>query len=759
MKILINIFSTVLAVFLLTLPFPAKAASHASETGHIETATAPEQYYIPQVNFVYHVGSSMEYSGPGIGYDGTIYVGARDHYISAINPDGTLKWRSNLGGRAQYKSPSIDSDGTIYLGVEGPYLSALNPDGTRKWQYRAGSDYHHSPAIGHDGTLYTANGEGFVHAISPDGQGLWTQYIGLSPHFVALDTEGNLYVGTHSHDNISNYLYALDPNGSIKWTFFTQGGCSQPVIGADGTIYVGCRNGFLYAVNPDGTEKWRYHSGGSITGHLAIGSDGTVYVGSNNGMFHAVDANRNVKWTNSFGRQFDTHGAPLVDADGTVYFGTSDGYLYAFDKDGNLLWYYLIGENISSPLAVDMNGNLLCTTHSGNLYSLYCGKLIILADSPWPKYAANMRNTACASDSISPSVRFPVISLDSLTTAFDSSFVIDITYKAWQPLAGLEFSIYYDTANIRADSVLLADKESSLTLFLVDIIKSNSSGQMDLAILDFTLSNPLPTGEVIIAEAHFTEIGHEEKVLDLELGNLSGSTAEGEHVELKGINGQLKIVQFFKNCDINRDGRYDILDIVAFLLGMRDDRDNDEWDWNEDGIISVADVVTLLLDMRNGNCPELESGILAAAISSRVPEIKLPSLSESDVSYLAEIAARLPLTDEELQQFEAVLDRKIIRPALPKVFSLSQNHPNPFNPSTAISFTIPEGDAAQVGLTVYDIRGRIVRRLLDGDHMPGKYTVYWDSTDEKGAKVPSGVYLYRLQANSFSQTRKMVLLK
>ncbi|HUU30027.1 MAG TPA: PQQ-binding-like beta-propeller repeat protein [archaeon] len=96
---------------------------------------------------------------------------------------------------------------------------------------------------------------------------------------------------------------------------------------------------------------------------------------------------------------------------------------------------------------------------------------------------------------------------------------------------------------------------------------------------------------------------------------------------------------------------------------------------------------------------------------------------------------------------------------LPKVFSLSQNSPNPFNPSTTISYSVPEGHTMFVTLKVYDLRGRLVQTLVNELREASNYSVFWDGTDLSGRKVASGVYFYRLQAGEFTRTRKMVLLK
>jgi hypothetical protein len=91
-------------------------------------------------------------------------------------------------------------------------------------------------------------------------------------------------------------------------------------------------------------------------------------------------------------------------------------------------------------------------------------------------------------------------------------------------------------------------------------------------------------------------------------------------------------------------------------------------------------------------------------------------------------------------------------------FELSQNYPNPFNPSTTIEFSIAK--RSNVRLVIYDITGRIVRTLIDGQEFePGLYRVQWNGKNDYGEYVASGIYIYRLQAGNFTATRKMVLTR
>ncbi len=95
--------------------------------------------------------------------------------------------------------------------------------------------------------------------------------------------------------------------------------------------------------------------------------------------------------------------------------------------------------------------------------------------------------------------------------------------------------------------------------------------------------------------------------------------------------------------------------------------------------------------------------------------------------------------------------------AIPEKYQLSQNYPNPFNPTTRLDISLPK--AGQVSLKIYNIAGQLVATLID-DHMAaGQYQLTWDAHDDAGNQLTSGIYLYRLSAANFSETRRMILLK
>jgi hypothetical protein len=145
------------------------------------------------------------------------------------------------------------------------------------------------------------------------------------------------------------------------------------------------------------------------------------------------------------------------------------------------------------------------------------------------------------------------------------------------------------------------------------------------------------------------------------------------------------------------------------------------------------------------------------------PEQTIPVLkagAEVEVMFTFSVGRMAPVNKKETLSFTVhaegsdeqwVKQIRIVVDA-PRQYALSQNYPNPFNPTTEISFQIPE--AVQTSLKIYDVLGRDVATLVDDVKQPGEYTVQWDALN-----VPSGLYFCRLRAGSFSETKKMLLVK
>ena len=100
--------------------------------------------------------------------------------------------------------------------------------------------------------------------------------------------------------------------------------------------------------------------------------------------------------------------------------------------------------------------------------------------------------------------------------------------------------------------------------------------------------------------------------------------------------------------------------------------------------------------------------------------------------------------------------------AIPERFSFSQNFPNPFNPSTTLSYNLPA--ASEVELTVFDVNGRQIKMLEKGMRSAGNHEVRWEGKDDNQNPVPSGIYMARLRCKSEGKksvimSRKLMLIK
>ena len=314
-------------------------------------------------------GGAIGLSSASIGPDGTIYIGAGDQKLYAVNPDGSLKWTFSMGGPI-VSSPAVAGDGTVYLAARDRGLYAIRPDGTQKWRVPLSGSHDGPPTIGPDGTIYHAQcGSGSdLRAYDVDGNLLWSLDPPVSCKEVApaLGPDGTIYFAAGNGEVAAAY----SDGSALKWTYTTGGVIyySSPLVGSDGTIYVGSRDHKLHAVNPDGTGKWTFTTAGEIDSSPAIGPDGTVYVGSLANTFYAINPDGTLKW--DFITTSGFRSGPAVDATGAVYVGSNDGRLYAFNPDGSVKWSFAAGDQVQSGPAIGADGSIYFGSLDSKLYAL-----------------------------------------------------------------------------------------------------------------------------------------------------------------------------------------------------------------------------------------------------------------------------------------------------------------------------------------------------------------------------------------------------
>ena len=95
--------------------------------------------------------------------------------------------------------------------------------------------------------------------------------------------------------------------------------------------------------------------------------------------------------------------------------------------------------------------------------------------------------------------------------------------------------------------------------------------------------------------------------------------------------------------------------------------------------------------------------------------------------------------------------------SIPESYALHHNYPNPFNPTTKISYDLPED--TNVEISIFDMMGRYVTTLVNTKQSAGYRSITWNGTNQSGHSVAAGVYIYVIRAGSFHKTKKMILLK
>lgn len=153
----------------------------------------------------------------------------------------------------------------------------------------------------------------------------------------------------------------------------------------------------------------------------------------------------------------------------------------------------------------------------------------------------------------------------------------------------------------------------------------------------------------------------------------------------------------------------------------------------------------LIADATVGNVAVKGSGALVDLIFRRIGSVAQSSV-QIDLAQMADLNFGINVPGAPVQEVVAARE-----------YALNQNFPNPFNPATSIRYSLAApGD---VKLVVYNALGQVVRTLVDNYKLSGEYAAEWNARDESGHEVASGIYVYRLEVNGFTQTQRMVLTR
>ena len=327
---------------------------------------------------------------PAMGPDGTIYLEAVGGGLQAIKPDGTVLWTLQVQGGVS-SPPAVAAEGTIYVGAGGDRLIAVTKDGEPRWCFRPQLDEPHldgpwGPAIAPNGTVYAIFG--------------WSRYVTLNdrvlyaltgrctigdtgdlggdlPPRIAWTAQG----GDAGHTG-RGMAGSNATGGSALWSF--EGSSrywSAPVIGPDGTLYLGTEDGDVLALDPSGRRLWDFHTGYEIFYSPALGVNGTVIVANEAGRLVAMGHDGDLMWDLPLGGPLSS---PAVGPGGVVYVGDRSGALYAVNPWGTIRWRLGTGQGALSTPAVGPDGTVLFTTRSLMLYCVDSSGRFVWA-SPLPR--------------------------------------------------------------------------------------------------------------------------------------------------------------------------------------------------------------------------------------------------------------------------------------------------------------------------------------------------------------------------------------
>ena len=646
-----------------------------------------------------------------------------------------------------------------------------------------------TPALSSDNRLYLPFDETFrvvtLHQSISTKSLLTIDEGGFYSSPVINPENGMIYIGSDTGE-----IYALNPNDAIEWTFSTDGQVrSSPALSPDGTIIVGSDDNNIYAINPDGTQKWSYSTGGDVRSSPAVGSNGTVYVGSDDSYLYAIDPNGSLKWRFSTGGPVQS--SPAIDSNGNLYVGSDDGVFYAIDDSGNLNWSFSTGGPVKSSPAISQARVRLFTeqldeevvyvgSEDGFLYAFDIISLGSNSGSPlrW-KY-----------DFESPVSASPILTNGMVAGSEDGKLIsFRQVSRAWT-----------QGVVLAQDDVPTPD-ELAIIIWMDEIggpsgVISGNPGLDRCEGGPLVIPNcPFEGGFFGKASPFLPVFPDEELIIGLARASsdlesiLEGETTEGLLGTFNTTVTDTDATSLFFGGVVNSEGYAENPDGRPIGLqmfsktGLRETATNNPEEtsvyaghFSTDSpaidITMSGPVNKTFNSLRYGDISGMQS--LPAGnyqVTLKMAESAIKTRRQDEFTY------ELDLTGSNGEPVAIIVDGFLnpeankngpslglnsisskgsiptgIKTETPQIFALHNNYPNPFNPVTTIPFDIKE--TGVVRLEIYNIAGQKVLTLVDDILSPGRHETPFDASE-----MASGVYIYRMITDTYSESKKMVLIK
>ena len=334
----------------------------------------------------------------------------------------------------------------------------------------------------------------------------------------------------------------------------------------------------------------------------------------------------------------------------------------------------------------------------------------------------------------------------------NDTFTLEIRAEDIHNLAGWQFDMAYDRTVIEAVEVNEGDflkTQGGATFFQRGTIDNRLGKIKGLSAARISENGVSGTGILLSVTFTAKAAGQTQLRLDnFQLASITGKPIDaGPHEVVITVEGE------HTTGDVNRDGQVSILDMVLVARHFgKTVSANSEVDINGDGVINVLDLILVSQNMGESTAPAAPLMLAVDSIEGLDPAVIRAWIEHAQIEDDGSIA---------FQEGIANLQR-LLASLIPEKTMLLANYPNPFNPETWIPYHL--ANSSEVTITIYDMRGAIVRQLDLGHQQEGYYTsrsraAYWDGNNAVGERVASGVYFYQLQANGVSHLRKMVIVK
>ena len=350
---------------------------------------------------------------------------------------------------------------------------------------------------------------------------------------------------------------------------------------------------------------------------------------------------------------------------------------------------------------------------------------------------------------VSPGTGF-TFSTDATSVRVDDTFTLHINAEKVTDLSGWQFDLTFDPDVLEAVKVNEGDflKKGGGTTFFQRGTVNNAMGKIS-GMSAALISDSGVTGTGTLLSVIFKAKADGNSQMALHNFQLGSSTGEAIPAD---VNDFTITVISKPKWDVNADGQVSVLDLILVARHFGEKASaNSKIDVNNDGIISILDLIAVAQQM-DKSAAAAPSAIAAMKNGKLNPAMIQAWIEQAHVEDDGSIAFREGIAF--LQGLLAML--------IPDETALLPNYPNPFNPETWIPYHL--ANPSEVTITIYDMRGAIVRQLNLGPQHEGYYTsrsraTYWDGRNTVGERVASGVYFYTLTAGDFTATRKLLIRK